>query len=70
VAKHKGEEAKVSVRSIRRHAKDALDKLVKDGDTGEDDVRRAEAELEKLTHSYTDRIDDAVKAKESELLEV
>jgi ribosome recycling factor len=70
VAKHKGEEAKVSVRSIRRHAKDSLDKLVKDGESGEDDVRRAEAELEKLTHSYTDRIDDAVKAKESELLEV
>src|SRR3954452_23054205 len=42
VAKHKGEDAKVSIRSIRRHAKDALDKLVKDGETGEDDVRRAE----------------------------
>ena len=70
VAKHKGEDAKVSVRSIRRHAKDSLDKLVKDGESGEDDVRRAEAELEKLTHSYTDRIDDAVKAKETELLEV
>ena len=49
VARGKGEDAKVSIRSIRRHAKDALDKLVKDGETGEDDVHRAEAELEKLT---------------------
>jgi ribosome recycling factor len=70
VAKHKGEEAKVSIRSIRRHAKDALDKLVKDGETGEDEVHRAEQELEKLTGSYTTRVDEAVKAKESELLEV
>jgi ribosome recycling factor len=70
VAKHKGEEAKVSIRSIRRHAKDGLDKLIKDGETGEDDVHRAETELQKLTDSYTHRVDEAVKAKESELLEV
>ncbi len=38
VARHKGEEAKVSIRSVRRHAKDALDKLAKDGEVGEDDV--------------------------------
>jgi ribosome recycling factor len=43
---------------------------VKDGETGEDDVRRAEAELDKLTATYTGRVDEAVKAKESELLEV
>ena len=70
VAKHKGEEARVAIRSIRRHAKDALDKLVKDGESGEDEVHRAEGELEKLTHTYTGRVDEAVKAKESELLEV
>jgi ribosome recycling factor len=70
VAKHKGEDAKVSIRSIRRHAKDGLDRLVKDGETGEDDVRRAEAELDKLTGTYTHRVDEAVKAKETELLEV
>jgi ribosome recycling factor len=70
VAKHKGEEARVSIRSIRRHAKDALDKLVKDGESGEDEVHRAEGELQKLTDSYTHRVDEAVKAKESELLEV
>jgi ribosome recycling factor len=70
VARHKGEEARVSIRSIRRHAKDALDKLVKDGESGEDEVHRAEAELEKLTHKYTGTVDEVVKAKESELLEV
>ena len=66
----KGEDAKVSLRSVRRHAKDSLDKLVKDGESGEDDVHRAEAELDKLTSKYTATVDDAVKAKESELLEV
>src|SRR5690348_14181719 len=70
VAKSKGEDAKVSLRSVRRHAKDALDKLVKDGESGEDDVHRAEAELDKLTATYTGRVDEAVKAKETELLEV
>ena len=70
VAKAKGEDGKVSIRSIRRHAKDALDKLAKDGEVGEDDVRRAEAELDKLTGRYTGQVDEAVKAKEAELLEV
>jgi ribosome recycling factor len=69
VARHKGEEAKVSIRSIRRHAKDALDKLAKDGEVGEDDVHRAEGELEKLTGRYTGQVDEHVKAKEAELLE-
>jgi ribosome recycling factor len=70
VARHKGEEAKVSIRSVRRHAKDALDKLVKDGEVGEDDVHRAEGELDKLTAKYTASVDEVVKAKEAELLEV
>jgi ribosome recycling factor len=70
VAKAKGEDGKVSIRSIRRHAKDALDRLVKDGEAGEDDVRRAEGELDKLTGRYTGHIDEAVRAKEAELLEV
>lgn len=70
VAKGKGEDAKVSIRSIRRHAKDALDRLVKDGHVGEDDVHRAEGELDKLTGKYTGAVDEAVRAKEVELLEV
>jgi ribosome recycling factor len=70
VARGKGEDAKIAIRSIRRHAKDALDKLAKDGEVGEDDVHRAEAELDKMTHRYTDGVDEAVKAKEAELLEI
>ncbi|HEY7049627.1 MAG TPA: ribosome recycling factor [Jatrophihabitantaceae bacterium] len=70
VAHHKGEEAKISIRAVRRHAKDALDKMVKNGDTGEDEVRRAEAELDKTTSKYTAHVDEIVKAKEAELLEV
>jgi ribosome recycling factor len=70
VAKHKAEEGRISIRNIRRHAKESLDKLARDGEVGEDDVARAEKELEKLTHTYVDHIDDAVRSKESELLEV
>jgi ribosome recycling factor len=70
VAKHKSEEGRVALRNIRRHAKESLDKLAKDGDVGEDDVARAEKELEKITHTYVDNIDDALRAKEAELLEV
>jgi ribosome recycling factor len=70
VAKHKAEEGRIAIRNIRRHAKETLDKLAKDGETGEDDVTRAEKELEKLTHTYVDHIDDALRTKEAELLEV
>src|SRR4051794_10912517 len=70
IARTKGEDAKVSIRSIRRHAKETLDKLAKDGEVGEDDAHRAEAELEKLTGRYTGQVDEAVKAKEAELLEI
>lgn len=70
VAKHKAEEARVSVRNIRRHTKDALDKLQKDGDAGEDDVRRAEKSLDDLTHQHVEHIDEILKHKEAELLEV
>ncbi len=70
IARQRGEDAKVSIRSIRRHAKEALDKLAKDGEVGEDDAHRAEAELDKTTGRYTTVIDEIVKAKETELLEV
>jgi len=70
VARHKAEEGRVSIRNIRRHAKDSLDKLVKDGEVGEDDVARAEKELEKLTHTYVGQVDEALSSKEAELLEV
>ncbi|HEX5018357.1 MAG TPA: ribosome recycling factor [Actinomycetes bacterium] len=70
VAKHKAEEARVAMRNIRRHAKDHLEALQKDGEVGEDDVRRAEKQLDDLTHKYTTQVDDLLKHKEAELLEV
>lgn len=70
VAKHKAEEARVSVRNIRRHAKDALDRMQKDGEAGEDDVRRAEKYLDDVTHKHVEHIDEILKHKEAELLEV
>jgi len=70
VARHKGEEAKVAVRNVRRKAKEELDRLVKDGETGEDEGRRAEKDLDDLTHRYVTQIDELLKHKETELLEV
>lgn len=69
-AKGKGEDAKVSVRNIRRKAMDELARIKKDGDAGEDDVARAEKDLDKTTGTYTSQIDELVKNKEGELLEV
>ena len=70
LARHKGEEAKVSIRNIRRHAKDQLDKLVKDGEVGEDEGKRAEKDLDATTKKYVEAVDDLLKGKEAELLEV
>jgi len=70
VARHKGEEARVAIRNIRRRAKEELDRIVKDGEAGEDDGRRAEKELDDLTHQYVAQVDEIVKHKEAELLEV
>jgi ribosome recycling factor len=70
VARHKAEESKVSIRNIRRHAKDSIDKLVKNGEAGEDDGRRGQGELDELTQGYVTQVDEALKKKEAELLEV
>jgi ribosome recycling factor len=70
VARNKAEDAKISMRNVRRHAKDSLDKMIKDGEAGEDDVRRAEKTLDDLTHKFTAAIDELLKHKEAELLEV
>ncbi len=69
-AKGKGEDAKVSVRNIRRRAMEELHRIKKDGEAGEDEVGRAEKELDKSTQQYVGQIDELVKHKESELLEV
>jgi ribosome recycling factor len=69
VARHKGEEAKVAIRNVRRKAKEELDRIVRDGEAGEDDGRRAEKELEDITHRYVAHVDEILKHKEAELLE-
>jgi ribosome recycling factor len=69
-ARSKAEDSRVSIRNIRRHAKDSLDKLVKNSEAGEDDVRRAERDLQELTDTYIAQIDEVLKHKEAELLEV
>ena len=68
IVRGKAEDAKISVRNIRRKAKDDLDALK--GEVGDDEVSRAEKELEQITKSNVDSIDDALKRKEAELLEV
>ena len=68
IVRQKAEDGRVSVRSVRRKAKDDLDALT--SEVGEDDVSRAEKELEALTKTHIDHIEDALKKKEAELLEV
>ena len=69
VAKHKAEEARVSVRNVRRAARHDLEALEKDGDISSDELERAEKELEKVTHDYVAEIDKMLHHKEQELLE-
>ncbi|GAA1924971.1 ribosome recycling factor [Nocardioides lentus] len=70
VARGKAEDGRVSVRNIRRTAKQGLEKLEKDGEVGKDDVTGAEKRLDGMTKKHTDEIDEMLKNKESELLEV
>ena len=70
LAKHKAEDARISVRGARRSAKEALDKMVKDSEVGKDEVVRAEKQLDASTKKHTDAIDEVLRHKEAELLEV
>ena len=70
VARGKAEDSRVSIRNIRRKAKDEMDRLIKDGEVGEDEGKRGEKELDKVTNSYVDKVDELLKHKEAELLEV
>ncbi|MFI8597671.1 ribosome recycling factor [Kocuria koreensis] len=70
VVSGKAEDARVSVRNIRRTAKTSIEKAVKDGETGEDEGNRAEKELDAITKKHIEQIDDLLKRKEAELLEV
>ena len=69
-ARSNAEDSRVSIRNVRRHAKDALDKMVKNSEAGEDEVRRAERDLQELTDSYVGQIDELLKHMDAELLVV
>ena len=70
VVKHKAEEARISVRGVRRSARHDLDALEKDGDISSDELERAEKEMEKVTQEYVAEVDKMLQHKEQELLEV
>ena len=67
---HRGEEGRVAVRNIRRHSKEELERLEHDGTISEDDLVRAERELQKLTDQHVAEIDEIVAHKETELKEI
>lgn len=70
LARHKAEEGKVAIRNTRRHANESLQKLLKDKEISEDDLARAEKTLDASTKKFVDQIDELLKSKEAELLEV
>jgi ribosome recycling factor len=70
LTKKYGEQGKVSIRNIRRDANDSLKKLEKDKEISEDDLKRAEDEVQKLTDKYTSDIDKLLEQKEKEIMEV
>jgi ribosome recycling factor len=70
ICKKHGEDTKVHVRGFRRDANEELKKLQKDAKLTEDELRKSEADIQKLTDQYVQKIDDAIKKKEQEILEV
>jgi ribosome recycling factor len=70
VVHHRGEEGRVAVRNIRRHAREELEKLERDGAISEDDLVRSEKDLQRLTDKHVAEIDEVVAHKESELKEI
>lgn len=69
-ARHKAEEARVAVRNLRRHAVEAIKKLEKDKAVGEDEATKGEKQADVVTKKFVDHIDELLKSKEAELLEV
>ena len=66
----RAEEARVAIRNVRRHQKEELERLERDGSISEDELRRAEKELQRLTDQFVAEVDDTLAHKEKELLEV
>lgn len=70
IAKNMAEQARVAIRNIRRDANDELKKQQKASDISEDDAKRGEDEIQKLTDSYVEKINEALEEKEKEILEI
>lgn len=70
MARNKAEDGRVAVRNVRRHARDTLEKMVKSSDASEDEVRRAEKDLDDLTHRHVGKVDELLKNKEAELSDI
>jgi ribosome recycling factor len=70
IVRARAEEARVGIRNVRRHAKDGLGGLEKDGEISQDDEHRAEHQLQQLTDKYVAQVDTMLQHKEQELLEV
>lgn len=69
-ARAMGEKAKVSIRNVRKDANDDIKKIEKDKTASEDEIKKAYDEVQKITDSYSNKIDSLVKDKETELLKV
>jgi ribosome recycling factor len=70
LVRDRAEHGRVAIRNVRRHAKEEIEKDQKDGDASEDDMRRGEKELQKMTDRFIGEVDDMLQRKEAELLEV
>ena len=70
VVKKSGEESKVAIRNVRRDANEEIKKLGKNGEISEDDVRRGQDEIQKLTDRYIREVDEVIAAKEKEIMEI
>ena len=70
VVRERGEEARVAVRNVRRHHKEEMERLERDHTISEDELRRGEKELQKLTDQFVGEVDDVLAHKEKELMEV
>ena len=70
VVRHMAEEGRVAVRNVRRDAIKHLEELVRNGDVGDDEERAADGRVQKLTDGHTSKIDELLKRKEAEIMEV
>jgi ribosome recycling factor len=70
LTKHRAEEARTAIRNVRRHEKDAMERMEKDGECSQDELHRAEQRLQQITDKYVGEVDSMLQHKERELLEV